>query len=366
MLKLRAISSSPIQQQSENARQSTAPKSRSGLKLVALALTGFTIGIGYAVLNPDSRRQIESYVPQSSHLFDYIDQLLGENKNLVKLEEPKTSDLKPIVPIEVKRPEQKKTEPVENISPKEKTMPKEQKVSEKEEKKDWRSAVKQLDLQEEATVNAIETKLQHCDESVKLKVAEALNSSYVAIESLNKYRLALRRALDDTQINGLDKELEWRQVTDLFDLQSADVNVANEKFLIAKNSVQELDKLLGQVKDSDDLKKNVKNLKQTQIDLINQMRNLQVEENKLNEAIAHANVLKNYTQEQKVARNQFLKEMQSLQPEGIRTQTSSDQLSNEEINSLLLHAHKRVVQLQNQLEKLQVCLFYFKILFYLT
>jgi len=38
---------------------------------------------------------------------------------------------------------------------------------------------------------------------------------------------------------------------------------------------------------------------------------------KLSEAIAHANVLKNYTAEQKQARSQFLKEMQALQPEGI-------------------------------------------------
>lgn len=219
---------------------------------------------------------------------------------------------------------------------------------------DWRSTIKQLDLQEEATVNAVESKLRHLDESVQLRVSEALNSSYVAIESLNKYRLALRQALDDSKLDVLDKELEWQQVTDLFDLQSNDVATANERFLIAKNNVQELEKLLNQINLSDELKKNVKNLKQTKIDLINQMRSLQAEENKLSEAIAHANVLKNYTQEQKIARSQFLKEMQSLQPEGIRTQTSSDQLSNEEINSLLLHAHKRVVQLQNQLQKLQV------------
>ncbi|RNA35792.1 MICOS complex subunit MIC60 isoform X5 [Brachionus plicatilis] len=352
LLKLRAISSSPINHQSENAQQSTPPKSRSGLKLVALALTGFTIGIGYATLNPDSRRQIESIVPQSSHLFTYIDQLLGENKNLLQFGEKKTSDVRPIVPTEVKRSEPKNPEPVLSTKSNLQT-PREEKKVEKEVDKDWKHVVNQLHLQEEATVNAVETKLNHLDQTVKLKVSEALNSSYVAIESLNKYRLALRRALDDTKIDGLDKDLEWRQVTDLFDLQSNDVNAANEKFLIAKSNVQELDKLLGQVKQNEELRKNVKNVKQTQIDLINQMRSLQVEENKLNEAIAHANVLKSYTQEQKVARNQFLKEMQSLQPEGIRAQTSSDQLSNEEINSLLLHAHKRVVQLQNQLEKLQ-------------
>jgi hypothetical protein len=38
---------------------------------------------------------------------------------------------------------------------------------------------------------------------------------------------------------------------------------------------------------------------------------------KLTETIIHANVLKTYTNEQKLARSQFLKEMQALQPEGI-------------------------------------------------
>lgn len=37
----------------------------------------------------------------------------------------------------------------------------------------------------------------------------------------------------------------------------------------------------------------------------------------MSEAIIHANVLKNYTTEQKIARSQFLKEMQALMPEGI-------------------------------------------------
>lgn len=64
---------------------------------------------------------------------------------------------------------------------------------------------------------------------------EALNSSYVAIESLNKYKAALKNALDDTKPRlDEDKDIEWRKVTDLFDLQTNDVNSANQKFTLAK------------------------------------------------------------------------------------------------------------------------------------
>lgn len=66
---------------------------------------------------------------------------------------------------------------------------------------------------------------------------EALNGSYVAIESLNKYKNALNAALDDSKEHEKDKEIEWRKVTDLFDVQTNDVNSANQKFALAKLEV---------------------------------------------------------------------------------------------------------------------------------
>ena len=71
---------------------------------------------------------------------------------------------------------------------------------------------------------------------VKLRVTEALNSSYVSIASLNNYRQALRTALDDDNLNSdvNQKEVEWRKVTDLFDLQSRDVNETNQKIVLAR------------------------------------------------------------------------------------------------------------------------------------
>lgn len=69
-----------------------------------------------------------------------------------------------------------------------------------------------------------------------------MNSSYVAIESLNKYKQALRAALDESDENG--KETQWRQVTDFFDIQTSDVAEANQKILIAKYDIRMLVELL--------------------------------------------------------------------------------------------------------------------------
>jgi glutamate-1-semialdehyde aminotransferase len=120
---------------------------------------------------------------------------------------------------------------------------------------------------------------------VKLKTSEALNSSYAAIESLNKYKNALKNALDDKATDDA-KDLQWRHVTDLFDLQTADLNEANQKFTIARSQIEELDNLLKQIK-TNQLSKGVKNYRDAQQDLINQYRLLQAEQLKVNKTLMY-------------------------------------------------------------------------------
>ena len=114
---------------------------------------------------------------------------------------------------------------------------------------------------------------------VKLKTSEALNSSYAAIESLNKYKNALKNALDDKATDDA-KDLQWRHVTDLFDLQAADLNEANQKFTLARSQIEELDNVLNQIK-TNQMSKDVKNFREAQLDLINQYRLLQAEQLKV-------------------------------------------------------------------------------------
>lgn len=66
--------------ESANNQVPTTPKKSSNLKVVALALTGFTVGLGFAVLNPDSRKQIQDVVPQANLFFDMVDDLMGRKK----------------------------------------------------------------------------------------------------------------------------------------------------------------------------------------------------------------------------------------------------------------------------------------------
>lgn len=400
LLKLRQISQSNFTQQ--QAPEGAAPKPNNvnppksgsiGLKVFAFALTGFTIGLGYAYVDQNTRRQISNKIPQANVLFDKIDSALGKSNN-TKLEEKKpkvdvalnkkSNEEIPPAPAPIIENEQieKKPEPAKNTEtvkvaptkakskkadakkPEEVAPVVEKKEPEVDAKKtqvveepakdlDWKAAIKNLELKEEAIIDEFEKKLNGLEKGIKHSVSETVDATREAVETLNNYKQALRDALDE-KFNSLDKETQWKNVTEFFEKQSQKVAEAKQKFTIGNKAIEELEVMINEAK-KNELFKNLNSLRQSLKDLIEQQRTVKQEESKLKEALIHANVLRTYTNEQKAARSQFLKEIQALQPEGIQgKRISEDQLSTEEINNLLIHAHKRVVQLQNQLEKMQM------------
>ena len=94
MIRLRQVSTSNVSFSSdvksapppspgqEQPKQRASSGGSGFFKVVAFAVTGFTLGLGYVTLNPDSRKQIEAIVPQSSQLFEFIDDKLGFYKKL--------------------------------------------------------------------------------------------------------------------------------------------------------------------------------------------------------------------------------------------------------------------------------------------
>lgn len=399
LLKLRSLSTtSDVRQQQaqkEPIQEPVKPSGSFGGKVFAFALTGFTLGLGYAYLNPDSRRQITHNVPQVDYLFSFLDGVLGRQKpseqpiklpvdqpKLVKKSElPKplspSETIEKVEPVKVKAEAMKKQE-VSKKTP-EAPKPVEVKVEEPETKKevvapvvveeapvvvvgkttqavaeeeaknmDWRDTMEKFELQREASVQAFEAKLRNVERSAKQNVSDTMEAAREAVAQLNKYKDSLIHALDE---KGEDKELQWKQVTDMFEAQSQVVNEAKKKIQESGKSLDELEALIKDAKQNEHFK-NLRSLRASLKELVEQQRVLMLEDKKLKEALIHANVLRSYTKEQKAARSQFLKEIQALQPEGIQAKAGSE-MTQEQTNNLLIHAHRRVVQLQSQLEKMQ-------------
>lgn len=399
LLKLRQISLSSINAQQQNVEttgsqpQPNQQKSSggSGAKVFLFALTGFTLGLGYVYLNPDSRKQITSTVPLASSLFESIDKLFGRDikkidNTTLKINKPSSDSIpappKPLFEAKIveKTSESIKEEPVVKVEPKkvekvvEKTVKKEELVvvaptpaiktpspvkiedpkllEDLDHNLDWKDTLKKLEIKEEKIIQEFEYNLSSLEKNIKKNVSEGLVASAKAVQNLQDYRESLRDALDEK--SDKDKEVQWKNVTDLFTKQTSSVNEAKLQMSVAKKSLDDLEVMIAEAK-KNDLFKSLIALRDGQRGLIEQQKKFSFEENKLKEALIHANVLRTYTNEQKVARAQFLKEIQALQPEGINgKRVSEDQLSTEEVNNLLIHAHKRVSQLQNQVKKIQM------------
>ena len=69
--------------------------------------------------------------------------------------------------------------------------------------------------------------------SLKSKVEDVVLSTNSSLDSLKQYSQALRNALDENK-NVENKEQQWKEVTDLFYIQSFNVNETNQKFEAAK------------------------------------------------------------------------------------------------------------------------------------
>lgn len=349
------------------------------LKALGVTLIGFGIGIGYSHYNPEFRAQIEASIPYADKLFARIDSITNKEepkslskqdilpfesvlqkhekipvvKNDLILEE---ESLKPIIPLE---PEPVKETIIESVNEplKLEKQPeievKLENVEVPEPSVDWKQTLKEHELKEEAAIKAIEEKLRGNLNEVVSRVSESIKSSEKSIDSLKSYSIALKEALEDPNEES-NVDSNWKRVTETFESQLKDVRETNERIEMAKRAIVDLDRLLGEIKSSN-LTQYLSGIREIQLELIKQFNTLQNERQRLSEAVVHANVLRAYTNEQKTARDQFLKEIQSLQPEGIthHGKTADETLTNEELNNLLIHAHKRVLQLQKQLAKMQ-------------
>jgi len=371
----RKVSSTPTneQQQTSHAQQTSSSGGSNGgktfLKVFAFALTGFGVGFGYALINPEFRDQIETTVPYSSSIFSTLDIMLGRapeqksnitNSKIIPRDPVLTPSQKKEKPIEVKVAEKepvvvKSSAPSAPVATQtelatEAAVKNDLKLQSVDTEVDWKHTLKEHELQEEAVIKATEQRLDAGIREVVNKVGECISSCAKSIESLNRYSESLKLALDDSKEELKDEQ--WKNVTDLFERQAGEVKETTQKIDASKKAIVDLDRLIVDIK-SNNLSHFLTNLRDTQKELIKQFNQLQSEKSKISEAVIHANVLRTYTTEQKSARDQFLKEMQSLLPEGIKTKTTDENLTYEELNSLLIHAHKRVLQLQKQIGKMQ-------------
>ncbi|KAL4232096.1 hypothetical protein ACF0H5_009672 [Mactra antiquata] len=219
------------------------------------------------------------------------------------------------------------------------------KLKEQEEARKRQSQKEAEIAAENATLEVLlEHLLEDCDSAVKM----ADDLQHKVMETTRTHISLLKTAMDDTYTI-LDKESQWQSVSVAFDNRE-DARKAAED--VVENTKSNFEKLRQAI---DDGRKNTMTKKNKTLTTAQEKLNLlKTSFNKLQNEVAkvesESRVLSKYKDSVDKAKEQFKKEVESLTPEVKLGQ--GKKLTNDELNFLIAHAHKRIGQLQQQLAQL--------------
>ncbi|XP_078267717.1 MICOS complex subunit MIC60 isoform X2 [Rhinoraja longicauda] len=212
----------------------------------------------------------------------------------------------------------------------------------------------QKDLEEHAKVVAIASTLEDAlgkSAQVTLQAIEAQDS---AIDAITSHSRRLKEAMDESEHSADRKSEQWRTLENALSIRSKVVDRASDALTKAKEEL-------------DNLRSTIEEAKQTQIGSVRPQL-LAAEENlnhmlmdlddvvkKVEAAQSEAKIVVQYSELVAMARDEFRKELESITPDvqpGWKNLTG--QLSTDDLNSLIAHAHRRIDQLNKELAEQHV------------
>lgn len=221
----------------------------------------------------------------------------------------------------------------------------ERKLREKEEAR-RRQAEKESNI---AAENAsLEVNLENIIEACDATIRKALEAEDVLIEATKQHTDLLKIAMYENS-SVKDEETQWQSVAKAFDKREEAMKMGEEVIKAAKENLDKLRQAIDSGRESVNTKQNkalaAANEKLTQLTTAFSQK-----VNEVSKVESESRVISKYKDLVDKARTQFKKEMESITPD-VKI-GKGPKLSEDELNALLAHAHRRVEQLQKQTAEL--------------
>ncbi|CAG2237212.1 FCJ1 [Mytilus edulis] len=338
------------------------PPKKGGGFFKFLGLTTLAAGgvVGYAWYDSNFRKQIEDNVPYSKDAFDALFQLIPTSETI------KSTDRSgPLIPNISPKPEEESkmrrkvpqtqsdippmpAPPMTAPPPAAPTPVAAPVKSEKERKKEEaQRKLKQKEAEEAAENAALEVYIENMTDMCNKTIKQALEKQTEVISTTKQHIEALKKAMDDAS-EILNKDSQWQEVSSAYGARLDAVTSSDRLVTQAREQLQKLKNAITEGKSQAMTKKN-KILISAQETFNKLNSELNKQDTQVKKVESQSKMMLKYKDLVEQGKKQFQKELESIMPEVKLGQARGKKLTEEELNSLIAHAHRRIEQLQKQL-----------------